>query len=89
MSPAQLDAIRAECTGKPRGVAGRVDAVDVLRLIEERTELLDAVNGARAVMWHRSRCPAHDAGCGDQPCNCGFDAADEAADDAIKHAEAP
>jgi hypothetical protein len=57
------------------------------RLISAAPDLLEALKDARSVMWHRSHCPAHPPGCGDKPCNCGFEAADEAADDAIRKAE--
>lgn len=41
--------------------------------------LREALKAIQAVSFHRSNCPAFPPGCGDQPCNCGYDYAEDAA----------
>lgn len=46
MSPGKLAALASECSGKPSGVAARVEAVDLMRLLEERADLIEACAAA-------------------------------------------
>ncbi len=43
----------------------------------QRDALKEAVTALRRVAFHREHCPAFPPGCGDQPCTCGYDDAEE------------